>query len=230
MLTRKRVPELMDDPSLDSSSHFEALRGLERLNFFSSSASSLWSRIKPLAQTARNLSILDIATGGGDIPISLYSLAKNDDLNLSITGADISQTALDYAQGKAARCGAKVDFIKLDALNDEIPSGYDVVTTNLFTHHLDPPDVIKLLRRMGSSAQKLVLVNDLVRSNVSYSLVWLATRLLTRSPVVQYDGPVSVQGSYTGAEFLKMATEAGLANSEIQSCPPCRQILHWVKS
>lgn len=235
MLTRKRVPELMDDPTLDYSSHAEALRGLERLNFVSTSAASLWAQIKPLTQqqqqqqqhSSKPLRILDIATGGGDIPVALLKAAALDGVQIEIVGSDLSQSSIKYASQHALEKQASVDFIQLDALQDDLPPSFDVVMTNLFTHHLDPPDVIKLLVKMAAAAKQMVLVNDLVRSEVSYALVWLGTRLLSRSPIVQYDGPVSVQGSFTGPEFIQMAQEAGLKDCKIKPCPPCRQILVW---
>lgn len=230
MLTRKRVPELMDDPTLDYSSHAEALRGLERLNFVSTSAASLWAQIKPLTQqqhSSKPLRILDIATGGGDIPVALLKAAALDGVQIEIVGSDLSQSSIKYASQHALEKQASVDFIQLDALQDDLPPSFDVVMTNLFTHHLDPPDVIKLLVKMAAAAKQMVLVNDLVRSEVSYALVWLGTRLLSRSPIVQYDGPVSVQGSFTSSEFLQMSREAGLEGCKIKPCPPCRQILIW---
>ncbi|MBI2811644.1 MAG: methyltransferase domain-containing protein [Candidatus Melainabacteria bacterium] len=230
MLTRKRVAELMDDPALDYTSHAEALRGLERLNFVSTSAASLWSQIKPLTKRsgdASPLRILDIATGGGDIPVALLKAAASDGVQVEIVGSDLSQSSVTYASQYALKKQATVDFIQLDALNDKLPENFDVVMTNLFTHHLDPPDVIKLLTKMAGAARQMVLVNDLVRSEIAYALVWLGTRLLSRSAIVQYDGPVSVQGSFTGQEFLRMAGEADLKGCEIKPCPPCRQILVW---
>jgi 2-polyprenyl-3-methyl-5-hydroxy-6-metoxy-1,4-benzoquinol methylase len=219
----------MDDPALDDTSHIEALRGLERLNLVSTSASLLWSQIKPLAKQnlAKPLRILDIATGGGDIPVSLYKTAELDQVKLEIVGADISPTSIKYSTKYAQQKQATVDFIELDVLKDELPGGFDVVMTSLFTHHLDPPEVIALLVKMANSASQMVLVNDLVRSEISFALVWLGTRLLSRSPIVQYDGPVSVQGSFTGKELQSMGLKAGLDGCSVKSCPPCRQLLIW---
>jgi 2-polyprenyl-3-methyl-5-hydroxy-6-metoxy-1,4-benzoquinol methylase len=230
MLTRKRVPELMDDPALDYSSHAEALKGLERLNFFSTSAASLWQQIKPCVQQERaqkRLRVLDIATGGGDIPVALYKTAKAEGIDIEISGADISPSSIKYATQYAQQRKAPVKFIELNALHDQLPEGFDVVMTNLFTHHLDPADVINLLNKMAGCASQLVLVNDLVRSEISYAMVWLATRIFSRSPIVHYDGPVSVRASYTAQEFLRMANQAGLEKATVNACPPCRQLLIW---
>ncbi len=228
MIARQRVPELMDDPDLDYESHVEALRGLEKLNRLSNTADSLWCEIKKLRAHAlvRPLRILDIATGGGDNVIALYLLAQSENFPVQITACDLSTDAIKYAAEKAKQNGAVIDFVAMNAL-EALPLGFDVIMTSLFTHHLDPPDVIKLLGNMRYSAGQLLLVNDLVRSEIAYALVWLATRMFSQSKIVQYDGPVSVNASFTAAEFKDMATQAGLINCTVKSSPPCQQLLIW---
>ena len=238
MIARNRVPELMDDPALDYESHAAALRGLARLNEASGSPASIWAEIKNEARLAvKPLRILDIATGGGDIPIALYHMARQAGLALEIVGSDISLDAIEYAKSNALQKKAAVQFVPLNVLEDELLPGFDVVMTSLFTHHLDPDDVVALLAKMSRAARLKVIVNDLVRSELSYCSVWLATRLLSRSAVLQYDGPVSVNASYTAAEFLDMAGRAGMlakAASDrdpssilVKAFPPCRQLLVW---
>jgi hypothetical protein len=52
--TRHRVPEWMDDPTLDPAEHRRALRGLSRLNTVSGAFRSLWHPIAELATTHRS--------------------------------------------------------------------------------------------------------------------------------------------------------------------------------
>src|SRR5919106_574491 len=80
------------------------------------------------------------------------------------------------------------------------PTGFDVVTCSLFLHHLSADEGIALLANMENAARRLVLVNDLARSPFNFVSVWLACRLLTRSPVVRFDGPASVRSAFTPAE------------------------------
>src|SRR5947208_2425335 len=93
---RCRVAEVMDQPDLAADRHAAALSGLARINLISGSATMVWRPIESLAphHPGRKLRILDIATGGGDVPIALWRKAQRRGLALEIDGCDISPTAL----------------------------------------------------------------------------------------------------------------------------------------
>src|SRR5204862_4753556 len=114
-----------------------------------------------------------------------------------------------HAQEKARQAVAGIHFFQCDALGDWLPTGYDAVVCSLFLHHLDLERAVLLLRRMSTSAERLVLVHDLERRRFGYVLAWLGTRILSRSRVVHFDGPRSVEGAFTRAEALELAHGAG---------------------
>ena len=242
-MQRVRVPELMDEPNLAPDAHRRALAGLARINALTRSANLLWPTIRDLAKQNRphrgqlqdrphrgQLQVLDIATGSGDIPLQLWKRAKRCPLPLAASGCEISTTAIETARAKASVVGADVEYFLHDVLRDPLPTDYDVLTCSLFLHHLDPPDVVELLRKMMTAAKTMVIVTDLVRSRTSYSLVWIASHLLSRSPIVRFDGPVSVRAAYTIRELQQMATEAGMTGAIVENCFPCRMRLCWSKS
>ena len=206
---RNRLPEWMDQPDISPKLHQQALVGLSRLNYFSNSTGILW---KPLSELARhskqsnNISVLDIAAGSGDIPLALAQRAKKSGINIRFTVTDKSAFALKLVDEKVRRLNLPVECIQADALDDQPFPVHDVVICSLFLHHLDNDDAIKL---------------------INWHMVWLASRLLTRSPVVHMDGPLSVSGAYTKAEAMEIAIQAGLENIEIKSCWPCRFLLSW---
>jgi 2-polyprenyl-3-methyl-5-hydroxy-6-metoxy-1,4-benzoquinol methylase len=227
---RDRTPELMDDPGLDPAEHRAALAGLARLNRYSQAAGALWPAIRRLAHEhpGERVRVLDIATGGGDVPIRLWTKARRAGLdNLVFHGCDVSPTALRVAEDNAARPGASVGFFTHDVIRDPFPGGYDAVTCSLFLHHLSDDDAVTVLRRMKDAAGRLVLVNDLARSRFNYLAVWLACRALTRSRVVRFDGPASVRSAFTPAEALALAERAGLSGAAVARRFPCRFLLSW---
>lgn len=231
MLLRTRIPELMDDPHLDRALQVEALDGLELLNKLSGSAQILWSelrRLKPSIEGGK-ISVLDIATGSGDILISLSQMARKSQTTFGFVGLDISETAVLHAAEKAARrgCASEIRFARLDVVDNDIPRGFDVAISSLFTHHLDEEQVVSILQKMRASDVRMILINDLVRSRMAYNIVWLATRVCTRSPVVHFDGPVSVRAAFTPEEMKNMALQAGLDGCTVKLYPPLRQLLVW---
>ncbi len=232
IMLRTRRAELMDDPNLDPLLHSEALRGLAQLNFFSFTGNEIWQQLKIFSEHNRSqaIRVLDLATGGGDIPIMLAKRARCAGLNFEFVGADISPTAVRFANERATKEKASVSFLELNVLNQNIPQGFDVIMTSLFTHHLDPMQVIDLLVKMRSATNQLVLVNDLIRGAFSLTIVSLATKILSNSKIVHHDGPASVRASYTIDEMRDMAKQSGLDNCIIHHSFPCRMLLVWRKS
>jgi ubiquinone/menaquinone biosynthesis C-methylase UbiE len=227
-MQQNREPEIMDQPGLDPARHRAALRGLARINFLSASASMLWRPLAELAQRLkRPIRVLDVATGGGDVPIRLWQRGRRYGIALELSGCDVSPTALEYAQGRANAAGAEIQFFRLDVLREPLPSDYDAAISSLFLHHLDAPDAIGLLCRMRESGVQLVLVNDLTRSRSGWLLAQVATRLLSRCSVVHTDGPRSVKAAYTPKEALELAEHAGLSGAKVQRRWPCRYLLTW---
>jgi 2-polyprenyl-3-methyl-5-hydroxy-6-metoxy-1,4-benzoquinol methylase len=224
MLVRKRTPEIMDDPGLDESLHFDALTGLGRLNMASAAHLHVTRCLTTCHRNSgtKPVRILDIATGGADIPFAISRFAKSSAIPIEIEACDISETALRFAEKRAKQEGLPIKFFKLDALNESLSQNYDLVMTSLFTHHLDPPDVVRLLSKMRGAARQAVLVDDLERSSLNLAMVTFASRLLARSPIVHHDGPASVRAAYTFDELLELAQEAGLKNAKIQRHFPCR--------
>ncbi len=222
-------PEMMDDPSLDRSEHGRALAGLARLNRVGRSVDILWKGIRSLATTPGHgpFSILDVASGSGDIPLGLVRRARRVGANLSIHACDISEYALGEIRRRAERERATVATFALDAATQEIPGEYDVVMTSLFTHHLADDRVVDLLYRMRSAARSLVLVSDLVRTRAAYRMAVLASRVLTGSRVVHTDAEKSMRAAFTVPEMASLAEQAGLSHADVSPRWPCRFLLTW---
>jgi SAM-dependent methyltransferase len=227
---RQREPELMDQPGLDEKLHGDALRGLQRINRISGTGGVVWTAIEKLALSApsRTWRVLDVASGGGDVAIDVARRAAQRKIDLGVDGCDVSPFAVDYATEQAAERGIKgARFFKQDVLNGPLPGGYDVVMCSLFLHHLDEESAVALLSKMAAAARRLVLVSDLCRSRFGYMAAWMVCRVLTRSPVVHVDGPLSVQAAYSLGEIRDVAHRGGLSNAVIEPRWPYRFLLQW---
>lgn len=220
-------PERMDQPDLPVNEHRSALRSLARINWWSRSAAIVGSPIFHAArESSRPLRVLDIASGGGDVLIRLARESERRRLAIEWTGCDISPTAVEFARQNAAAFGLPIHFVCGDALREEIAGDYDVVMCSLFLHHLTEEQAVTLLSRMRALGNR-VLVNDLLRSRLGFWLAQIGCRVLSRSAVVHYDGPVSVQGAFTIAEVREFAARAGIPNAVFRRCWPERFLMDW---
>ena len=101
---------------------------------------------------------------------------------------------------------------------------------SLFLHHLANDEALQLMRSMASAARQAVLIDDLLRTQWGYALCWVGCRILSRSPIVHVDGPLSVQGAFTVPEVRSLADQAGLSGARIKRHWPERFLLSWERS
>lgn len=226
---RHRTAEQMDQADLDPAAHLGALAGLARINWISRSASILWPSVARVAarRADRPTRVLDVATGGGDVPIALARRAERLGYRLELSGCDRSPVAIEHARQSAGAAGGRASFFVLDVLDDALPDDFDVVTCSLFLHHLGEDDAARLLEKMARAARSTVLVNDLLRTRMGLGLAWLGCRLLSDSPIVHHDGPASVRAAFRLPEVRALADRAGLAGARLSRRWPERFLLEW---
>ncbi len=232
LVKRQFQGEMMDDPNLDAGKHRHALKGLGRLNAISRCASRVFSAIADIAgsvEADQPIRVLDLATGGGDLPVKLAQIAARKRIKLEIAGCDVSATALDYARQLADLHLVDVDFFELNAVTQALPMHYDVITCSLFLHHLSRDNAVRLLKRAGAAAERRLIVNDLARTPTNLCMVYVASRVVTRSKVVHTDATRSVRAAFTASELKQVAENAGLHNAVVRPAFPCRMMLIWDK-
>ncbi len=226
---RSLLPEIMDQAGLDPREHARALAGLARINAYSGVSRAFWHPIRRLLKTSdcRRCRILDIGSGGGDVAIRLWRRAQAAGLALEVHGWDKSNVAVKYATSQAARVHANVHFFQRDVFAAAWDETYDVVMSSLFLHHFDDQTTADLLKRMRGAARRLILVSDLLRSFPGLIIAVAGTRLLSASPIVRADGPLSVRRAFTRQEIQTLAERAGLEGAKIAWRWPFRFLLSW---
>lgn len=226
---RQLRPEVMDQPGLEPALHREALRGLARINALTRSASCFVPALRQLAlrRPGQRLRLLDVACGSGDSLRALGRLGQRLGLDLELHGCDLSPEAVALAGRLAAEEGMEVHVFQADALDGSLPGGYQLVLCSLFLHHLSSAQAQTLLRHMAAATDDQLLLHDLLRTRLDLLLTWGGTRLLSRSPVVHVDGPLSVGGAFRLEEVAALAAAAGLEGARLQRFWPERFLLSW---
>jgi 2-polyprenyl-3-methyl-5-hydroxy-6-metoxy-1,4-benzoquinol methylase len=225
-------PEMMDQPDLDVRRHVHALDALGRANAVSRTAAALWPPIRAAAldKAPGPLRVLDIASGGGHLLLSLARRAARERMDIEWLGWDLSPVAIDYARTLASRRGVEgVRFERADALHDLIPAGIAVVLCTLFLHHLTESDAVALLQRMREAARHAVVVSDLRRTRLGAAFTWAGCRMLSRSEVFRVDGMRSVAAAFSTDEARSLAAAAGLSGAQVVQVWPQRWLLTWRK-
>ncbi len=226
---RRSAPEIMDGPDLDPAEHHAALNGLERLNLLALQARPFWREIAPLAaEDGKPLRVLDLACGGGGLVCGLRKRALRAGIEMIVDGCDRSPLAVEHATARAERQGLrKGRYFEWDMLQNGTPEGYDVVTNTLFLHHLSESEVTAFLIGVRERVHRLVLISDILRSQVGLLMVHAACRTLGGSRVVVEDGLTSLRAAFTEAELAALAQGAGLTGATLRRHWPERAMIRW---
>ena len=237
MKSRVLIPELMDDPSIDPNEHRRALRGLRRVNAICQTGQQLANEILKIAKERKrdSLSVLDLGCGSGDIATDVGRRLAGK-VQCDITGWDISPTAIGYAHEfwsaqqeqprYALPSSIQIKFRQVDVFEPTLEK-FDIVYCCLFLHHFSELQAVQLLQRMKGLASISVLVDDLQRTRLGWGLAAVGVHLLSRSPVVHFDGPQSVRAAFSVKEAIALAAQAGMESSTVRKHWPERFLLRW---
>jgi SAM-dependent methyltransferase len=227
--SRDLQPELMDAPDLEPEHYIGSLRGLSRVNAVTGSAKILWPEILAAARATpgKPLRVLDVACGGGDVPIALLRRLRARRLPVVIDGCDVNPIAVQQATERAESFGVSASFFQLNVLQDALPDDYDIVMSSLFLHHLTGDEARDFLSNAAAAARRSVLIHDLVRCRSGLWLAQLGMHVLFCNDVCLHDGPRSVKGAFTIEEMRMLAVDAGLDACRIEARFPYRFLLQW---
>ncbi|NMO95628.1 methyltransferase domain-containing protein [Paenibacillus lemnae] len=200
----KRAPEdeLMDDFSMGGEELSEALVHLRRLNkIFAAPGPTRYGveKLWKMIGSPQKLSILDVGAGSGDVNRKLLQWANEKGIDLHIILVDLTEEACREAE-VLFKDEPRIEVRQADVR--ELPDAMaDVVTGSQFVHHFVGDDLIDIVSHMLRASRHGVVINDIHRHKVSYTAVWLTTRLISRNRYIRHDGPLSVAKGFTSADW-----------------------------
>lgn len=215
------VVELLDHPGNSDEEVRGNLQDIERLNRLSGGARTVLLHLSRMIteRSQTRLTILDIATGGADIPRAICRWARQWKLTVTVEAMDRSHQVL------AAAAEWSAGFPEIRLRQAEAPPlpyqdhSFDYVLCSLFFHHLTEAQGIHLLQEMRRVARHGLIVNDLMRSRRARLLTGIVTRLLSGNRLTRHDGPMSVLRGFRPEELLCMATAGGLTDVRLSLHP-----------
>lgn len=207
------VAELLDGPLDDPAALRDNLRDLRRANRFTGGVALSRRAIEALAPPPVAVRVLDVGTGGADIPLALLAHARKRRRTLAITAVDSRPEVLDAARAIRPHLD-RVPGLELDVADGRaLPypdASYDVAHASLVLHHLEPAEAVAFLSELARVSRVGVVVNDLSRRPITLIGAWLLSRMFTRNRYSRRDAPLSARRAYTLREAIGLLAEAGL--------------------
>ena len=222
MVRRRETEELLDRAGHDPAELAANLRDIRTVNRLAGGVATVLCHLPGLLShlpRGHPLEILDLATGSGDIPLSLVAWAERQGRPLHLTVTDRSPEIL--AEARRTLGGVPgVTFTVCDARAVPMPErSFDVVLCSLSLHHFAPGEAVQVLREMDRLSRTGFILNDIRRCLTGYLAAWAASRVATRNRLTRHDMPLSVLRAYTPDELRALLRQAGIRDASVTTHP-----------
>jgi len=208
-MKRTVIPELLDSDSGSPADISASLADLRMFNRWFGGAATMCALVREIVGRTgrRELSLLDVAGASGDVPVRVARELGREGMRISFVVLDRSAVHLNGTRRAVAA----------DALALPFGDGsFDLVGSSLFTHHLEPGELVRFINESLRVARVAALVNDLRRSPVHLALSY-AGFALYRSRFTRNDAPASVRRAYTIDEMRDLLQASHAATVEIRN-------------
>ena len=206
--TRQRGFEYLDDPALPPEVAKQSLRDIALANQYFGGTRAVMSEMQSVFREMKragvsSLSLLDVGTGLGDIPVVISREARQRGLSVHAMGLELTPAFAKVAHQRVST------IIAADARNLPLAdNSVDVITCSLVLHHLDDRDAIRMLRECDRVARRRVIVAELTRSWVAMGLLWLVSWVLRFHAISRHDGVVSIRRGFLISELRPLVSKA----------------------
>ena len=216
--------ELLDDPAADPALVAESLGNVARANRWFGGAAAVRAGLRRTlgdVTPGTSLSLLDLGTGLGDLPLAAVRWGKGRGIRLVPAGLELNRIAAGLAQ--RAGVPAALACAGSPPIRDKT---VDVVLVSQVAHHLTADSVIQLLRTCDRLARRAVIVADLRRSRLAPVAFWCGARLLQFDPITVADGMTSIRRGFNRRELRALLAQAGIVG-RVDRGPGFRLVATW---
>ena len=207
-----RAVETLDDPHADDAVVLASLRDIARINHLFGGAAAAARRVDEFlagAPAGAALTLLDVGTGGGDIPRRVARVARRRGIELRLIGLERHRAAAREAARAGGLSAILADGARLPLRGRSV----DLVLCSKVLHHAPGEAGRRLIAELDRVARIAVVVADIRRSAVAAAGIWVAGHLLGFHPATRRDGVISVFRGFTRAELLGVCASAGVRAS-----------------
>ncbi|WP_316747789.1 methyltransferase domain-containing protein [Pedobacter gandavensis] len=236
---RSELPEIMDNFSMEGEILKDALDKIAGINKLLGGNKVTLAGVKELLNYAklhdsvkppssdqplpsktrkeiREISILDVGCGNGDMLRVLAAYAAKNHLKFKLTGIDANAFTIKHAsrlssayQNISYEC---LDIFQESALNDR----YDIILCTLTLHHFKDPEIIHLLTIFREKARLGIVINDLQRSAIPYYLFIALCFVFRLNRMSKEDGLISILRGFKREDLEQYSNQLKLVNTSIR--------------
>jgi SAM-dependent methyltransferase len=212
---RADLTELMDEPCTRDEMR-ACLQDLSKLNrwFLGYRPILHWLDALELEKHDGQVNILDAGCGFGDTLRRIETWARERKIRVKLTGCDVNPDSVAIA-AEASPDTSQIQWVAEDIFRYSDPEPVDIVLSSLFTHHLIESDIVRLLKWMEKTTRVGWFINDLSRAAIPYHLLNAFSKLAALHPIVQHDGPVSIERAFVAEDWRRMCSMAGLHENDV---------------
>jgi len=207
-MKRVVIPEWLDSDAGTPEEIAASLTDLNSINRRFGGISTTHALIAEVSRRTalRTISLLEVAAGTGSVPEAVAGNLRQSGVDLTVTLLDRAASHLRNGNGRSVAADAS-----------SLPfsdNSFDLVSSNLFLHHLEPGEIVRFLDEGLRVCRIAVLVNDLVRSRLHLSFVYAGLPLF-HCRLTRHDAPASVRRAYTVEEMRAMAEKSNAARTDL---------------
>jgi 2-polyprenyl-3-methyl-5-hydroxy-6-metoxy-1,4-benzoquinol methylase len=211
--------EIMDDFALEGEILRDALDKIAKINqllggnkLTLQGVQSLMNKVSP----NKEITIVDIGCGNGDMLRALADYASNNNLNFKLIGIDANQFTINHAI-ELSKQYQNITYQCEDIFDDKFKDlKYDIVLCTLTLHHFKDAEIIKLVSVFNENSSIGIVINDLQRSALAYRLFQVLCFVFRLNKMSREDGLVSILRGFKKEELENFSNKLNLKKYSIQ--------------
>lgn len=227
---RATVPELMDSPESDPRELARTLRLFGLVNRTAARVRYVLKKnvIRVMQQAPdRQYHLIDLGAGACETAAWLLEYSRKRGLDLRVTACDHDPRVVQHARDRFGNVpGLTIRQRDILTLDDLKPVRF--IYANHLMHHMSDGQLIHLLRYLARFEAATVVVDDLRRSRLAYTVFYIVSALLPYRGFVRHDGLVSIMKGFRRAEFrtlIRTATPDIEGLYCVRTLFPCRIVV-----
>ena len=211
--------EIMDDLDCRGEVVDQTLRELDFINQWLGGNAVTLQALKQVLQNqskSQEISIADLGCGSGEMLRLIARRALQENRSLKLLGIDANPNIIEFAKIHSLKFN-NISFEAVNIFSEGFRKRkFDVVLCTLFLHHFTEEQLVAVFKSLHQQTKIGIIVNDIHRHPLAYySIKWL-TQFFSKSAMVKFDAPLSVQRAFTKKELTDILSKAGITNYQLK--------------